>query len=92
MKLEWLLSKYVIGVALCAALGVGGYVGGLAPVFAYQLQEVRELVQSNSDTLALQRWQLLHAKAADGTINAIEQVEYCALSRHLGVAGIGCAL
>jgi len=87
----WDKNKYTIIIALVSFLGVGSYLGGLAPVFAFQLAEVRELAQSTADTVALQKWQKLHTKKQTQGLNAGEQMEYCILSRQLGFQGLGCA-
>lgn len=93
MQIDWEkgLKKYGIIAGIAGALGLGSYFYDVRPVFAFQLEEVRELAQSNSETLALQRWQYLDAKKRNQGLDAGEQFEYCKLSKQLGLVGIGCA-
>ena len=93
MPNDWdkIMKRYGIIAGIVGLLGLGGYLSGLKPVFAYQLEEVRQLAQSNSNTLALQRWQYLDAKKRNQGLDAGEQFEYCKLSKQLGLLGIGCA-
>lgn len=60
----------------------------------YTIGEARELeeqVQANTSTLLLQRWQFLETKRVNQGLSAIERVEYCHISRQLGLQGQGCA-
>ena len=85
------MFNWVLLTGIVLFLGIGGYLGGLAPVFAFQLAEVRELAQSTADTVALQQWQKLHSKKQTEGLNAADQMEFCILSRQLGFQGLGCA-
>lgn len=76
---------------------VGGGVWGIlawadaTPVLSRDLEPIAQQVASNSQTLALQRWQYLEAKRQNQGLTASERVEFCALSRQLGLRGEGCA-
>ena len=61
------------------------------PVISRELKAVEQQVASNSATLALQRWQYLDTKRQTQGLNGSEAVEFCKLSRVLGLRGTGCA-
>ena len=90
-KLITLAKKWGVLVVIAGALGVSGFFEGLRPVFAFQLEPYIQLAQSNSDAIALQRWQYLNAKSQNQGLDIAEQLEYCKLSARLGLLGQGCA-
>lgn len=90
MNWQSLLKKYGIIATIVSILGISGYLKGLTPVFAYELDEVIKLAQSNSDAIALQRWQYLNTKKINQGLDTAEQLEYCKLSKRLGLFGQGC--
>ncbi len=74
-----------------AFLGVGGYLGGLVPTFAYQTEELRQAVQINTEDRLMQRWKLLDMKRQNEGLTTNELVEFCQISAKLGLQGQGCA-
>lgn len=74
-----------------AFLGVGSYLGGLAPTLAFQTQELREQVQLNTDDRQMQRWKFLDMKRQNEGLTTNELVEFCQISAKLGLEGKGCA-
>lgn len=64
---------------------------GMAPVLSKDFDVLKQQVASNSQTLALQRWQFLNTKRQNEGLSPSEMVEFCALSRQLGLKGQGCA-
>jgi len=78
-------------VGLIAFLGVGSYLGGLAPTLAFQTEELRQEVQLNTDDRLMQRWKFLNMKRENQGLPPHELVEFCQISAKLGLKGEGCA-
>jgi len=72
-------------------LGVGSYLGGLAPTLAFQTEELRQEVQLNTDDRLMQRWKFLNMKRENQGLPPHELVEFCQISAKLGLKGEGCA-
>ena len=92
-----MMQKLLFWVGIPAALvaGISGAWAGLdylgiRPVLSREIVPLEAQVASNSQSIALQRWQYLHAKRQNVGLDASEQAEYCALSRQLGFQGVGC--
>jgi len=86
-------AAWITGVAAAAVImyQVTDYLG----IRVYTIGEARELeeqVQANTSTLMLQRWQLLNTKRTNQGLTASELVEFCHISRELGLQGQGCAV
>lgn len=94
--MKWQEMGTILGVVTALSVTVGGVFAGLEytglrPVVLKEFAELQLQVQSNSQTLALQRWQWLNEKRRIQGLSIIEQIEYCKLSRLLGIRGEGCA-
>lgn len=89
------MKKWFYGIP--AFLGVIAAIWGaltwldIRPVLSRDFNDLATQVASNSQTLALQKWQFLKAKKENQGLTPSEQVEFCALSRQLGLKGEGCA-
>lgn len=81
--------------AICGAAFIMYQVTDFLGIRVYTIGEARELeeqVQANTGALLLQRWQLLNTKRINQGLTASELVEFCHISRQLGLQGQGCAV
>lgn len=86
----------VSGAIMGAIAVVGAAWGGLdylgvRPALISEVREVKTELAAVSQSVWLSRWQLLNAKRQNQGLTAEEQVEFCKISRLLGLRGAGCA-
>lgn len=64
---------------------------GVRPVISRELKATEVQIAANTRAVQLIRWQVLNAKRQNQGLTASELVEFCELSRALGLRGAGCA-
>lgn len=77
--------------ALSAAWAAADYLE-VRPVILKEVREIETQLAATTRAVELQRWQFLLAKLrANGSLDAAEQFEFCALGKRLGFSSPGCA-
>lgn len=100
-KTEAKIGLAVVCIALLSALGYN-VKASLPPTRAEveekisilrdALKNTDEMVQLNTDDRLMQRWKFLNMKLEHEGLLPYEMVEYCNISRQLGLQGQGCAV
>lgn len=86
----WLgLPGLAVG-AVVATTAVLDYLG-VRPVLSREIVPLVEEIAANTSAVQLIRWQLLEQRRINQGLSPTERVEFCALSRRLGLRGEGCA-
>ena len=78
-----------IVAAVTATWAMTDYLG-IRPVLSREFTELKTTVAVNQRGVLLIRWQILEQKRKTEGLTAAEQVEFCQISRLLGIRGGGC--
>jgi hypothetical protein len=87
---RWLATVGSASVGVLAILAAMNYFE-IRPIVVKELKATEVRVAANTRAVQLIRWQLLNEKRQNQGLTVSELVEFCELSRALGLKGQGCA-
>lgn len=89
---DWVLYLAIPGAAIGALVGLVAITDylGVRPVLSREFTALKITVGANQQAVLLLRWQLLEQRRKTQGLTVSERVEYCAISRQLGLKTDGC--